>query len=76
MTVAQLHDLRARPDVLEQILSAFESAVPLNLDYHLKLSVRDQDRTFRLVTTKKPAEPLSGSGRLPLLGITTALGAD
>ncbi len=80
LTVKQLYDLRARPDVLDQILTAFESAVPLNLDYRLSLSVCLRDRTFRLVPTtkssqmKKPAEPLSGSGRLPLLGITTALG--
>jgi len=81
LTVLQLYDLRARPDVLDQILATFESAVPLNLDYRLGLSVRNEDRTFRLVSQtkssqmKKPAEPLSESGRLPLLGITTALGA-
>jgi hypothetical protein len=81
MTVAQLYDLRSRPDILDEILTAFESAVPLNLDYRLYLSVVAEDRTFRLVPrskssqTKKPAESLSGPDRLPLLGIATELGS-
>jgi hypothetical protein len=82
MSVFQIHRLRARPDVVDEILAAFEPAVPLNLDYRLYLAAHADERAFRLAgnsqssKTKKPAGSDSGPGRFPLLGITTALGAE
>jgi hypothetical protein len=73
LTVAQFKRLRARPDVLRQILDAFDSAVPLHIDYRIYCSVTLPDRSFRLT------RPGKTTGRddelLPLLGITTELGA-
>jgi hypothetical protein len=73
LTAAQLKQLRARPDVLRRMLDAFGAAVPLHIDYRVYFSVTLADRTFRLVPLGK--KPKSGDDHLPLLGITTALGA-
>ncbi len=68
----QLRQLRRHPWVLGHVLRAFETAVPLNIDFRLSFCVRAEDRSFRLVSSK-PA--LKSDAPSPLLGITSALGS-
>ena len=65
--------LRDHPRVFAHIMDAFDRAVPLNLDFRVKFTVREEDRTFKLPAAK-PAAGAAGSP--PLLGISTALGME
>lgn len=71
-SVEQFMLLRANPKVLVRILDALESAIPLNLDFRLKFSVREEDRSFRLSSSKTSK---TTTATAPLLGITSALNA-